>query len=173
MRDLRFFLPWNHFLPSLPQTQLLFFSNMVLSSWMRELGAARVHPYKLPKHILTCSLNNKHQGKCSHAPARRTSGWASPSPWSGTASPQNLLAARSAESWITTLNVFDPAEVDTSCLKVVFNHLVLFCFMARAGPGDISFEKVVLLNGCCPPENNYLPIIFSLTPSFWTLTWKM
>ena len=27
---------------------------------MRKLGAARVHPYKLPKHILTCPLNIEH-----------------------------------------------------------------------------------------------------------------
>ena len=58
---------------------------------------------------------------------------------------------------------------DTSCLKEVFDSfgVVLFYGSSR---GDISFEKVVLLNGCCPPENNDLPLNISHSWFFYINT---
>ena len=115
---------------------------MVLSRLMRELGAIRFL-LKLFKHILRGPSIRKQASsiKSSHVPAQRTSGWASPSPWSRTGSPQNLLAARSAESWITTLNVFDPAEVDTSCLKVVLGSFGVILLYGSSRAGRYIFWK--------------------------------
>ena len=109
------------------------------------------------KQILICS-GMKHQAKSInlfkhqvsskslHVQAPQTSGWASPSPWSGTASPRSSPAARSAGSWITR----SPDSV-----------ILFYGTWNRVAVANISWLEVVLLNGWLAaweqsPSSSYL-----------------